>query len=675
MKNGGIKLVAIVTLAGCAVLALMISNKMADSKNELTSTGRGSVEHLLANYKDWEAAYIKNGGDRNMVLPIGPFKGLSTESSNAHGQAILNLIEGTVSVEVSSLPKGETWDIWLVENRARSSVMPEAGDIMVRVGNLKQKGGTAKLEIALGAEAFAKFEPDLITITRAGKSPAEDRLLVGTTTLFHRLYRNGKRGHFGTLNDDEPAREASSKRLWNWLVASVSPTAYAARIGPHPDPQTRLEHLIAAGRQSFFNDTFRGNGRTCGTCHRENRNLTIDPEFIATLPPNDPLFVAEFIPALAVDFEKPELMRKFGLILENVDGFLNPGVMRGVPHTLALLQNTLSPANILPFPDGTTTPPNERTGWGGDGAPGTGTLREFIIGAITQHYPKRLNRVPGVDFILPTVAQMDALEAFMKSSGRREDLVLTGPDALSLKSEIAAKGQQLFNDPSKGKCFACHLNAGASVDGVHNANFNTNVEGLPNQPARLVDAAIPIDGGFGRNRNPDGSFGNRTFNTTVLVESADTGPFFHNNSIRTIEGAVAFYNSAAFNSSPGALGLAFIPDSQGPGIQLETTEVEAVAAFLRVINVLENFRSTEDLLNRAKRANYHQLKELLNLALAEIDDAYRVLVGGGLHPETQLKIQQIAALVEAAIKTPGKSYGLIAQALRLYEKAESELRK
>lgn len=65
----------------------------------------------------------------------------------------------------------------------------------------------------------------------------------------------------------------------------------------------------------------RGRDRTCATCHREDNNLTIDPEFIATLPPNDPLFVAEFVPALANNFEKPVLMRKLGLILENVDGF------------------------------------------------------------------------------------------------------------------------------------------------------------------------------------------------------------------------------------------------------------------------------------------------------------------------------------------------------------------
>ena len=105
---------------------------------------------------------------------------------------------------------------------------------------------------------------------------------------------------------------------------------------PTPDPHAEL---VEKGRDLFFNETFNGNGRTCGTCHRAENNLTIDPAFIATLPGDDPLFVAEFIPALKKNFENQKLMREFGLIVENLDGFgdlENTFTMRGVPHTLAL---------------------------------------------------------------------------------------------------------------------------------------------------------------------------------------------------------------------------------------------------------------------------------------------------------------------------------------------------
>src|SRR5260370_959657 len=89
-------------------------------------------------------------------------------------------------------------------------------------------------------------------------------------------------------------------------------------VRPPPDPQAAL---VARGEKIFFEETFDGNGRTCATCHRAEENFSISPAFIATLPPDDPLFVAEFEPALAENFEKPELMRRFGLILENLDGF------------------------------------------------------------------------------------------------------------------------------------------------------------------------------------------------------------------------------------------------------------------------------------------------------------------------------------------------------------------
>ncbi len=651
MKTRTLKLSAIAFLMACALCAFLFSGETSSDSNDQMSTGFGTPETLEANYEVWKAQYVKDGGDRNWVMAMGWFKGLSTEQTDARGTAILNLVDGTVSVEINGLPKAEGWDVWLIDN-GPGSVLPESSDKLLRIGSLKHDSKAAKLEANLGSDAFADFELDIIAVTKAGASPIENRVVVGTTTLFHRLYRSEQRGQFGVLSDqDELAATVAEKRsIFERLIDLVSPTA-EAQIGP----QQGVNNLITRGRNGFFNETFNGNGRTCGTCHRENESLTISPEFISTLPQNDPLFVAETQPALAANFENPVLMRKFGLILENTDGFgdlANNFVMRGVPHTLALLPNTLLPALL----DGTTIPPNERTGWGGDGAPGTGTLREFIIGAITQHYPRSTNRVVGVDFRLPTVAELDEFEAFQKSTGRQADLVLSGPGALSLKSEVAALGQRIFNNPSPGlgppndpnigagNCFLCHLNAGAGdfFEPGRNANFNTNVEGQPAQPADLVGQPNPQDGGFGGGVSPTGGIGNGSFNTPVLVEAADTGPFFHNNSVDTIEGAVAFYNSDSFNKAPGFGGI--ITGNAGL-INLEATEVVAVAAFLRVINALENIRSTRDLAVRARNStNQAIVNELLRLAVAEAEDALKVLNCGNLHFVAQARLRE--ALVE-----------------------------
>ncbi|MDH3441787.1 MAG: hypothetical protein OEM63_13595, partial [Gammaproteobacteria bacterium] len=302
------------------------------------------------------------------------------------------------------------------------------------------------------------------------------------------------------------------------LVACVS--------APIPDPPS----LVERGEQIFLNETFDGNGRTCATCHRPTDNFGLTPAFIATLPNDDPLFVAEQVPNLAQNFENPALMREFALILENQDGFddlQNNFNMRGVPHTLAL--NTSIDSRMGP-----------QTGWSGDGAPGDGSLRSFATGAVIQHFTKTTNRIAGVDFRLPTDEELDALEAFQLSLGRQEDLTLPLP----LRSVVVGRGQEIFLDNSLGKCNACHENGGANADpaifgpGAGNLNFATGVEDLPDQPADLTDELVPPDDGLG-------TPGSGEFNTPTLVEAADTGPFFHNNSVETIEGAVAFYNGDA----------------------------------------------------------------------------------------------------------------------------------
>src|SRR5438046_10204233 len=102
-------------------------------------------------------------------------------------------------------------------------------------------------------------------------------------------------------------------------------------------------------------------------------------------------------------------MREFGLSQEKLDGFddlKNKFVIRGVPHVLALRTSVQSPGG-------------PRTGWSGDGAPGDGSLLSFATGAGIQHFTKTLNRIPGVDFRLPTGEELDALEAFRLSLGRR----------------------------------------------------------------------------------------------------------------------------------------------------------------------------------------------------------------------------------------------------------------
>jgi hypothetical protein len=414
--------------------------------------------------------------------------------------------------------------------------------------------------------------------------------------------------------------------------------------------------LVEDGRRLFFEETFGGNGRTCATCHRRETNFTLDPAFVATLPPTDALFVAEYNAALGQHFEKPGLMRRYGLILANADGFddlEHRYVMRSPQHLLALRTSV----------DNYRGP---RTGWGGDGAPGDGTLRSFALGAVRQHMPRTLARRPGADFRLPTTRELDALEAFMLSLGRQEDWVLP----LSLKSPVANRGQNLFLDPEmkNGRCNLCHFNAGANAISatdfpnlVHigNNNFSSGEDSLPGEPARL----LPPDNGFQDSHD---------FNTPPLIEAADTGPYFHNNAVNSIEEAIASYNDESFAQSRTGLAL---EKRFGTRTKLEAVEVLAIGAFLRVLNALENIRESIDQDDRAAALGPRERQRaswLIEQAGYETADAIRVLSGVNLHPVAVARLREAAEWQKQALAQQHPPAAL-ARAVAAHEAARADL--
>jgi hypothetical protein len=160
-----------------------------------------------------------------------------------------------------------------------------------------------------------------------------------------------------------------------------------------------------AGADLFFRGTFNGNGRTCGSCHPQDNNQTIDPEFVATLPSSDPLFITDEVPGLEI----PQLLEGFSLILENSDGFEDPTVkfvMREVPHSLSMSTSIQAPSGF-PFPNA--------TGWGGDGGK-DGSLLNFSAGAVKQHFTQSLARSSG-DFTEPSATELAKMTELMLSSG------------------------------------------------------------------------------------------------------------------------------------------------------------------------------------------------------------------------------------------------------------------
>lgn len=656
-----IGLLAVSLFLGLPWIALSPDERGGETANVVVAGANGSA--LNASYRAWAVAHQARGGDRSVLFALGWSKGFSRERTAVRGLARLDLLDGTADVELWGLSPEDQWDVWLVENRPGGGALPDPGDRMHRLGRLSAAHGAARVSFRLGPSFFARFQADLMVVCRAGARPEEAGVLFGSPDFFQRMYTRGR-------------TQAPTQ-------AAHFPAGVASLFGPQAafaTPFDSLDPLVAAGAELFQRETFGGNGRTCASCHPARNNFTIDPKFIATLPAGDPLFVFENNPDLGQNFEKGKSLRELGLVLENPDGFddlRTKFVLRGVPHTLALL-NSRTPQAVSAFE---TIPPNERLGWGGDGAPGSGTLREFALGAITQHFTRTLNRVAGADFRVPTDTELDAMAAFQLALGRQADLDLP---AMKFKSPIVSRGQTVYltgdserGTVAAGKCNRCHFNGGSNVSvGNENRNFDVGVGQLPHHPASLIDpGSLPVDGGFGKGRSSSGGFGSDRFNTPVVVEAADTGPFFHDNAIQTIEEAVDFYNSAAFNNSPAGLGFR-TQDTGRIGLHIETTDVEAVAAMLRVLNALENIRSSSELDQAALESrDLSQAKELLDIASFDTEDAFQVLDERSLHLSavSQLKAAFKKERDAIAQRNRAKRDKLIGEVLALKARARAEM--
>ena len=633
-------------IAGAAAAALVCALIIAGTASSHAQArdgrfGVGIPEGFLQKYAAFRARTLA-GGDRQVLrVRLGYVKGLSRSFTALAGEFTLDLESAAFRVSLNRLTPQQTYGVWLVDGAETSS----AQDSAVRLATVQASAASAVVTGILNAGALklpSGFMIDRIVVatgTESAAAPlASGSVNVFQKIFFRRLSLQDESTDSVLLNETTPAPS-----LFNLVPDVAAETDAGAGTGARRAGALRslsVDRLISRGATLFFEGTFGGNGRTCGTCHPASNNFTIDPAFIRTLPANNPLFVAEFNPALA-QLEKPQLMRQYGLILENLDGLDDPAgkfVMRGVPPTLGL-QMTLEKDTSL------GEGPVQMTGWSGDGSPGTGSLREFAIGAVTQHFTRRLARVAGRDFTLPTEHQLDAMEAFQLSLGRSTDFNLS---KITFLDGNVQTGKSLFlngtgSASAGGTCGFCHVNGGAFSINGQNRNFNTNVEGVTH-PARAIQD-FPGDGGFGQSANTSGTYGNGTFNIASVVEAADTPPFFHNNVVNTLEEVVQFYSGPAFN------GPAVPPSAR---IDLTQIQIEQIADFMRALNVLQDIdvarRELREIIANRRDPREEQ-NNRLQTAWEETGDSIDILRQGAIFPTAVTHLVAARTFVGQAQRT------------------------
>ncbi|WNO08944.1 hypothetical protein [Teredinibacter sp. KSP-S5-2] len=508
---------------------------------------------------------------------------LNTTDDKITGFIELNFATQQASGEINSTDPTLQADLWLVRNTVGSNgtVRPEIIDTRIKVGEFVFNGNNK--HIVAPVNFNVEFDFDFVIVTPRGVDPVNGVLASGARTLFEkRFYREkfNQPSNFASLNAEG-------------TVAATD------------------DELVKFGAHLFFNETFGGNGRTCGTCHRAENNFSLDADFIATLDSNDPLFVHERVPQLAL-LEDATLLRTEGLIKENIDGFddlANKFVMRSVNHLSSIAVVVSRASNTDPTPHG--------LGWSGDGSPGRGTLAEFVFGAINQHFPLSLNRTPGTDFRIPRQREVEALEAFQLSIGQQD--FVNGMFAITFRNQTTQNGMNIMLSDS---CFACH---GSMFE--NNAEFDT---GTVNRPSA---SHLPFDDG-------NDFEGSEDFNSQTLLHAADTAPYFHNNSAQTLEEAILHYASDAFALSPEG--------NRFGKIEFTPTQLADITDFMRSVNVLDNMQQVRKNFTYIAANPDKDSDAIVAMCKGDLNDVIRVLDDQNLYPQLKAQIQQVIAVLEMA---------------------------
>lgn len=536
----------------------------------------------------WERDYAEQGLYTRTAIELRFSRAFSKQFTEARGTVELSFQTGRVSVSVDGLDlvqKDSAYEVWLIDQvpgpqNTAAIDLGAGGDRILNLGALRANGS---LVTSIKPETLAARAIDMAVVMRVAPDRQPEYVIGGMQSIRVQIGRQAyvNRGRF-----DGPV-----------AAAGFNPTIVRARFNLRAGPRLalvgaqgggskkQLAALIAQGRDLFLNGTFGGNGRTCSTCHRLEHNLSMDSPFIATLPPTDPLFVAEFDANLPdFDADNPTrpamedagttgLMRTRGLTLENIRGFavtdagdlVEPPVFRTSPSLFNL--EFTAPYGLS------------------DCCP---NLQDFSAGAVVQHFTKTLGRVPGVDFVLPTAVQLQALEAFQlsntspanrnfKISGRNSLLSTAADPRATNTSRPEVRGRDLFL--STGSCVTCHLGTVLSGGVV---NLNTGIEAFEHDPAH-ANATPTTDTGDGSGlfQIPQ-LFGLRNdhfFHAGSLGNSTVGSPGSTERRFANLRAAVSFYVSPAFAASPeGQTGnFASI-------LALSPTQLDDIARFLVTIS-------------------------------------------------------------------------------------------
>lgn len=320
-------------------------------------------------------------------------------------------------------------------------------------------------------------------------------------------------------------------------VAATSPGTTRPAHTPSLSPAAQV------GRQLFFDRSLSASGRmSCATCH--------DPEFAYAAPnalavqPGGPALKASGTRAVP-SLRYQEYTPPYADLLDNPDGISTPGPGGGL--TLDGRAATLAEQARIPL-----LARNEMAN-----ASPADVVRKIRRAAYAQEF---INAFGADVFAAPARAfakALDALQAFQLEDPSfhpytsRYDRYAANKIGGTLTAQ-EQRGFAVYNDPTRGNCFACHYN-GAGIGGSVRlfTDYTYAAIGVPRNlaiPANRDPSHFDL-GICGRRDHPlpKNSEYCGEFKTPTLRNVATRRVFFHNGKMTSLRDVIRFYNTRDTN--------------------------------------------------------------------------------------------------------------------------------
>jgi len=188
------------------------------------------------------------------------------------------------------------------------------------------------------------------------------------------------------------------------------------------------------------------------------------------------------------NLEKPPQMHQFGLILDERGQLLDLRAAERAAHAVALDERDPAAGIAEPAPriapDGVVT-----------AHPTAGALRDFMTGAIRQHYTKTLGaRFPARTSCFATDSELDPLDRFMRRTGRLNELLLANVAMTEQHAQSPGARSSCRSDATAATPTPAQNVARANLQPEHRCRVWRAIPRL---------ASFPIDGGFRHPPQPE----------------------------------------------------------------------------------------------------------------------------------------------------------------------------